>query len=94
VPDLTPELLEEMRASVESALGPTYSEALVAICKSRYRWKAKAEELQSYVPQLEKVVTAAQRTYSVCTRTYGLTTPAVVELGSALAALNGRLQKI
>ena len=92
MPDLTPEQLEEMRASVEEALGPIYSEALVAICRSRYRWKAKAEELQACVPQLESVAVAAQRTYTVCMRTYGLTIPAVVELGTALATLNGRLR--
>jgi hypothetical protein len=92
VPDLSPEFLEEIRASVECTLGPTYSEALVAICKSRHRWKAKAEELEAYVPQLENVALAAQRAYTVCVRTYGLTTPAVVELGTALAVLNGRLR--
>ena len=90
--DLKPELFEEIRIAVECSLGSTYSEALVAICKSRLRWKAKAEELEAYLPQLESVAFAAQRAYTVCMRTQGLTTPAVVELGTALAALNGRLR--
>jgi hypothetical protein len=92
VPELKPELFEEMRVSVECTLGPTYAEALVAICRSRHRWKAKAEDLEVYLPQLESVAIAAQRTYDMCVSTPGLATPAVMELGSALAKLNGRLR--
>lgn len=92
MPHLKPELFEEIRVSVERTLGPTYAEAVVAICKSRHRWKAKAEDLEAYVPQLESVAIAAMRTYEMCVCIPGLTTPAVMELGIALAALNGRLR--
>lgn len=93
MPELKAEFFEEMRVSVECTLGPTYAEALVAICKSRHRWKAKAEDLGVYLPQLESVAIAAKRTYEMCLSTDGLKTPAVMELGIALAALNGRLPR-